>query len=156
MRRESEHRGRAGGQAILGHLLQIVMIKLERQLRQQPGDDESSRKNYIAALQNFLIDLEENYHHCHEVSIYADRVGVTPRQLSHIANKHLGMTAKQIINDRLMLESKRYLQFTNYSVKEISFMLGFEDPSYFSKVFNRFTGTTPQEFRLRRSGRSTS
>jgi len=152
MTREATNGAAAGRQAILGHLLQIVMIKLERRLRLQSSNKRRPAKNNAVLFQEFLVDLEENYHLSHEVSQYAARLGVTPRQLSQITRRHVGLTAKQIINDRLTLEAKRYLQFTGYSVKEITFMLGFEDPSYFTKVFKRLAGTAPHNFRRRRRG----
>ena len=56
-------------------------------------------------------------------------------------------TPLQIINDRIVLEAKRQLQHTSLNIKEISYNLGFEDPSYFVKFFKRQTGYLPSDFR---------
>ena len=52
-----------------------------------------------------------------------------------------------MVHDRLVLEAKRQLAFSNRNVKEICYELGFEDPAYFSRFFRNHTGTSPHEFR---------
>lgn len=59
-------------------------------------------------------------------------------------------TPLQIINDRIVLEAKRQLQHTSLNITEISYNLGFEDPSYFVKFFKRLAGSMPSEFRKRK------
>ncbi len=54
----------------------------------------------------------------------------------------------KIINDRIILEAKRQLCYTDLNIKEIAFRLGFDDPSYFVKLFKRQTGILPAEFRV--------
>ena len=56
-------------------------------------------------------------------------------------------TPLKLINERIILEAKRYLLYSSLKVKEISYLLGFEDPSYFVKFFKRNTGSLPIEFR---------
>ena len=51
--------------------------------------------------------------------------------------------------ERLILEAKRMLQFTQRPTKEIAYDLGFQDPSYFSKVFKRLARCSPLEYRRR-------
>ena len=51
------------------------------------------------------------------------------------------------INDRVILEAKRLLRFTNLMVKEIAYRMGYDDPSYFVKFFKRQTGYLPSDFR---------
>jgi len=53
----------------------------------------------------------------------------------------------QIIKDRLILEAKRQLKFSNKTVKEIAFELGFDDPAYFSRLFSKGTGSSPAKYR---------
>ncbi|WP_459640649.1 helix-turn-helix domain-containing protein [Flavobacterium sp. CGRL2] len=59
----------------------------------------------------------------------------------------LGKTPKEIIDDRVMLEAKRLLAHTNENVKEISYELGFEEPTNFIKYFRKHSNSTPVEFR---------
>jgi len=72
---------------------------------------------------------------------------VTPRQLSEIGKRFLGRTAKRMIEERLVLEAKRLLRFTDRPVKRVAYDLGYDDPSHFSKVFKRLTDQAPQDFK---------
>ena len=72
---------------------------------------------------------------------------MTERQLSDIVRRFSGKTAKRFILERLILEAKRYLEHTHTSIKEMAYMLGFHDPSYFSKVFTQIEGQRPSSYR---------
>nr|WP_295928292.1 helix-turn-helix domain-containing protein [uncultured Dyadobacter sp.] len=52
-----------------------------------------------------------------------------------------------IIKDRILLEAKRLLCYTNLSVKEVAYQLGYEDPAYFNRMFTGKTGDTPHNFK---------
>jgi AraC family 4-hydroxyphenylacetate 3-monooxygenase operon regulatory protein len=54
--------------------------------------------------------------------------------------------------ERLMQEAKRLLLFTGSSANEICYQLGFKDPAYFSRFFQRYAQLTPGEYRQRQSG----
>lgn len=81
------------------------------------------------------------------VSFYASKLHVSANYLNILCKKHLKISATQLIQQRIILESKRYLKATTLSVKEIAFDLGFVDHSYFSNFFKNQTGTTPTNFR---------
>ena len=59
------------------------------------------------------------------------------------------ITPLQMIDNRIILESKRMLKYTGLRVTEIAYQLGFNDPSYFVKFFKKQTGCLPLEFRGR-------
>jgi len=138
----------SGSQAVIGHLLHILLLKLEDALR---SSDLPSRQ--VDAIDNglyssFLRQLEESYKVHHEVVFYANALNVTPRQLSDHCKQQTGKLPKYVVEERLILEAKRYLAFSHQSVKSIAFDLGYDDPSYFSKVFKRHTGYSPKDFRF--------
>ena len=54
--------------------------------------------------------------------------------------------------ERLMQETKRLLLFTGSTANEICYQLGFKDPAYFSRFFQRNAQMTPGEYRLRQTG----
>ena len=62
------------------------------------------------------------------------------------------MTAGHLIRQRVLTEAKRALVFTGQPIHEVSYDLGFTDPSHFARFFRKQTGTTPQEFREGRGG----
>lgn len=81
------------------------------------------------------------------VSYLAEKVNLSPNYLSDLLKKETGMNAQDHIHYHMIEEAKRILLTTNQSVSEIAYSLGFEYPQYFSKLFKRKTGNTPQEFR---------
>lgn len=91
--------------------------------------------------------LEEHFLTTREVSAYAEQMNLTPNYLNHICKKVLGKTASQLLHERQVIEAQRLLTHTTQSIKEIGFLLGFDDPSYFVRFFKKQTGSTPADFR---------
>ena len=60
-----------------------------------------------------------------------------------------GQPASRSVEARLVREARRQLAYTNLSISQIAYALGFIDPAYFSRVFSRATGLSPREFRSR-------
>lgn len=91
--------------------------------------------------------IEQKFKTEHAVSFYAENLGVSPRKLGDVVKLYTGKYVSDVIDDRLIAEAKRLLLFSNLTVKEIAFDLGFEEHSYFTKVFRKLTGNTPSEFK---------
>lgn len=83
----------------------------------------------------------------HEVSDYAKLLHVTPKYLNECVKDVLGYTAKGIIAEQLLMQSRNKLKFSNYTIKEISYQLGFSSPEYFSYFFKNHTGISPSALR---------
>ncbi len=81
------------------------------------------------------------------VSFYASKLHISANYLNILCKKYLKISATQLIQQRIILESKRHLKATALSVKEIAFELGFVDHAYFSNFFKTQTGITPTNFR---------
>ncbi len=145
MLREQEN-DQFGNQMVVRHLLGILLIRLER-TRQITVPQMKALSTHAETYQSFLTLLEQDFSENPTVRYYADRLHVTPRQLSDTAVRFSGKTAKQLIQQRRILEAKRFLQHTNASVKEISYSLGFRDPSYFSKAFKQVVGVSPHAYK---------
>jgi AraC-like DNA-binding protein len=127
--------------------LSFVHIVLEAASRlyheQQIGPD----RYLYDRLRQFEELVEQQFLSVREVSAYADQMNLTPNYLNHICRKLIGKTASQLWQERLLIEAKRLLTHTTESVKEIAFLLGFSDPSYFVRFFKKHTAQTPAEFR---------
>lgn len=145
---EYQHAESSGADAVLRPLLQALLIKIE-QLLCDNMDAHNTTVCSDSLLSQFLIELEKHYSKHHDVEFYARTLATTPRQLSAAVKHYQGKTAKRLIEERLILEAKRRLRFTDLTIKEIANQLGFPDPSYFSKVFRRHTLTAPLEFKTR-------
>ncbi len=98
-------------------------------------------------------ELREMHFRDHwKVSDYAKVLRVSPTHLTRALRAATGLPATQLIQQRLIQEARRYMVFTNLPISTISYMLGFEDPAYFSRVFAAVTGASPRLFRARLNG----
>ncbi len=91
--------------------------------------------------------LEQQFLTVREVRDYASQMSISPNYLNHICRQIIGKTASQLWQERLLIEAQRLLTHTSQSIKEISFQLGFNDPSYCVRFFRKMTRQTPAEFR---------
>ena len=80
---------------------------------------------------------------------YARALSLTPTHLNRITRAQTGLSAARFIEARQMQEARRLLAYTRLSVAEIGYALGFDDPTYFSRVFRRQSGETPTRWRKR-------
>jgi AraC family transcriptional activator of pobA len=141
-----------GRQSLLQYFLFILLIKLERRSRDLSiritDELNSDKKKYL----EFLHLLEEQYFNNHNFASYASQLSIHSRKLADIIKVYSGKAAKQLILERTLLEAKRMLTYTDQSLKEITFDLGYEDPAYFSRIFKNYTGSTPLEYKKRKMG----
>lgn len=93
--------------------------------------------------------VEKNFKAMHKVQEYADIMKITPIYLNKVVGKMSGMNPSDHILNRLILEVKRMLIYTQLSNKEIAHLMHYEDPSYFSRIFKKKTGYSPSEFRIK-------
>ncbi|MDQ1805095.1 AraC family transcriptional regulator [Chryseobacterium sp. CKR4-1] len=105
----------------------------------------TNRRNPI--ILNFIELIEVNYAESKAVAFYAERLPVTPNYLNILTKNALGITAKELIDARIILEAKRLLKGSDQTVKEIAFNLGFYSISSFSSFFKGKTGLYPTKFR---------
>jgi len=78
---------------------------------------------------------------------YAGALSITSSYLNEVVKNITGFSATYWIQYEIILEAKRLLSYTDLTVKEISFRLGYEDPAYFSRLFHKITKETPLSFR---------
>jgi AraC family transcriptional activator of pobA len=125
--------------------LNIMLIHSNRMFRTaQDGAAVSGRHTIV---QRFRQLLDTHFADKQQVQDYARLLGVTSNYLNDTIKSATGITASQHIHNRLLLEAKRLLFNTGFSIKEIAFSLGFQDPTYFGRFFRNLAGTTPGDFR---------
>lgn len=78
----------------------------------------------------------------------ADVACVTKPYLIRLFNKHFGISPLRYINQKKIERAQLLLLTENLSVKDIAYTIGFNDDSYFIRLFKKLTGTTPQEYRM--------
>jgi len=81
------------------------------------------------------------------VSYMADALSVSPRYLTDLLKQETGKTALELIHLFLISEAKNLLTEDELNISEISRLLGFENTTYFSRLFKKEVGSTPNEFR---------
>ncbi|MDR3711201.1 MAG: AraC family transcriptional regulator [Puia sp.] len=97
---------------------------------------------YIA----FKLAVEANLTEQHDVHSIAEQLTMTTSSLYGIVKEFSGVSPKEWITNRLMLEAQRKLQYSTLSVKELAYELGFSDPDYFSRLFKKNTGKSISAF----------
>lgn len=91
--------------------------------------------------------ISQNYSKQITLSDVAEYVHLNPTYLSTTFKKTSGYSFKYYLNSVRIEESKRLLSNTDYSILDIAIACGFQDQSYFTKTFKKFTGLTPGQFR---------
>ncbi|MFP3593095.1 helix-turn-helix domain-containing protein [Chryseobacterium sp. SIMBA_038] len=124
--------------------LKILMIKLANLAPSfHEGIDDFDNQIY----RKFLELVSTEYHQMHDVLYYAEKLLMTPRKLSDISKKKSGKGAKEIIARQIIAESKRLLQFSAKTIKEIAYELSFSTPEQFSHFFKKYTDISPLDYR---------
>jgi AraC-like DNA-binding protein len=125
-------------------LLTLMLVKLSRLY-------ENSKKDKISPDTQHIIDLEalinKQYKNNRSVVAYASQLYMTPQHLNRITKKTIGKSVSELINEKLIIEIKRYLVYTDMSSEEIAHFFNFYDNSYFTKTFKKIVGETPKTFR---------
>src|SRR5690606_3783419 len=130
---------------ILRNLLNAFIISAARLM------DTPLAVMQMDAMQNRLVQQFKQHVDIHfrkitRVASYAEMLAVTPGHLNDVIKATTGKTAKQIIDEKRILEAKRLLFWGDYNLKEIASLLNFENDSYFNRFFKRHAGPTPALF----------
>ncbi|MEQ4659699.1 4-hydroxyphenylacetate catabolism regulatory protein HpaA [Providencia manganoxydans] len=145
MARESSN-SYAGRDQVLSSLAQALFTFL---LRSIPLDDHpvSGVRGEHQLFQRFNQLIDAHYHEHLSIPEYADKLGVTESRLKDMCRRFANRPPKRLIFDRLLREAKRMLLFCDSPVSEIAYQLGFKDPAYFARFFNRLVGDSPSQWR---------
>lgn len=124
--------------------LKIIMIKIANINAALTDAYDSYEKQLY---RGFIALVGKQYHTTHEVADFARQLNIPARKLADICKQCSGKGAKEIINEQIIAEAKRFLQFSSKPVKEIAFELNFSTPDQFSHFFKRSAGVSPHRFR---------
>ena len=136
------------------HLLTVVLLWTERWYdamrteRRDPDDAE------VQLQRRFARALERDFARHHDAAHYAEELRVPPAALSKALTHTTGRPTKELITDRVMLEAARLLRYTDLTIGEVAFRVGFDDQLYFSRAFKRHHGEPPVAYRARSRGKS--
>lgn len=94
----------------------------------------------------FKLAVETHLTEQPSVNAIAEKLALTTNSLYRIVKEYSGVSPKDFFTNRLIIEAQRKLQYSNLSVKELAYELGFNDPDYFSRFFKKCTGKSVSEF----------
>lgn len=106
----------------------------------------SASLSYFKHYQDFENLVEQNFASQKSIAYYASLLEITPKHLNRIVQTVVQKTATDVITERVVLEAKRMLIYLDDSLVEIAFRLGYEEYSYFVRVFRKSSGMTPTQF----------
>ncbi|MFZ4401216.1 MAG: AraC family transcriptional regulator [Bacteroidales bacterium] len=131
----------------IGAYLKLFLIECNGHCSLHTNTNTQSVEVGKTLVKNFKDIVEKQFTKWHQVKDYADTLNITPNYLNEVIKSSISISAKDFIQNRLILEARRMAVFTEKSSKEIGYDLGFEDPSHFSKFFKIQSGQSIQEFK---------
>ncbi len=136
----------AGREQSLAFLAQSLFTFL---LRSIPLEDHHSGgvRGELKLFQRFNQLVDQHFHQHLAVPDYAKKLRITESRLKDMCRRFANRPPKRLIFDRQLREAKRLLLFSDSPVFEIAYQLGFKDPAYFARFFNRLVGCSPSGWR---------
>jgi len=126
--------------------LLFVLLKQIQNLFSEKVIDQSS-KHQIVIFKQFKNLVEQNFNKHLALTDYANQLNITAHHLNSIIKFLCNKTTSDIIKERILVEAKQLLQFSDETISQITYKLGFEDSSYFARYFKKYTSNSPLEFR---------
>jgi len=142
---EESNAKRIGYRSATAALLRLLFVEIRRCLAAQSASN--SFRKYSSLTARFLRKLNARPYQLTTASEIAKLLGVSRSWLNQLVRQETARNLTDHLQGRLILESKRLLAHSDLNVSEIAYELGFEDPSYFTRLFRQVEGLSPREFR---------
>ena len=107
---------------------------------------EKESESVVAKARNYI---DENYNKDISLDEVSRMVDISPYYFSKLFKQEQGEGFVEYLTRIRMTNARQLLKNQKYSIKEICSMCGYSDPNYFSRIFKRYEGVTPSEFRER-------
>ncbi len=141
MFRESNLQGELFDTSLKGYLTSFLV----EIIRQTKTTKQTAAKTHL--VDKFRDLVEENFKSEHRVEFYANELKISAKTFTMQLSRLLGKSPRDVIQERLLLEAKRFLAYSDLSISEIGYELGFDDANYFSRFFRIHEKRTPAHFR---------
>ena len=133
------------GEMLRSLLKRLLIISTRMTKNRLPQPNISSAG--LTVIREFNVLVEKHFREFHQVQDYANLLFKSPKTLSNLFPKYGDKTPLMIINERIILEAKRLLIYSDKSTAQIANELGYNDSSNFSKFFKKHGGLSPNAFR---------
>lgn len=138
--------------AIMALYLRILVIVLRLRVAHQALAGPAPLDRDQDLLVRYRALIERHFRKQRAPAFYADALAVTVARLNAACKARAGRTASAVLHERILLEAKRILLYTDHTVARVAHMTGFEDPAYFSRFFAQRTGRSPASWRKLQAG----
>lgn len=125
------------------HQLFIILYRISKLKEAISAKHENATLKYFRQFQKNIKAAEYDK----SIPIFAQDLGITPVHLNRVCQAVVGKSALELVQEHLIQEAQKYLRYTSYSISEIAYLLKFEYPNYFAKLFKKHTGLSPIKFR---------
>ncbi|KQS36216.1 hypothetical protein ASG14_12365 [Pedobacter sp. Leaf194] len=139
----------SGGKRLDIDMIKVLMIQLFIHIGRLTAETEKNVSECYKNIQikKFLNLIETNLLDLKLPKEYARMLNMTTNHLNSLCNEVLGKSTGEVIRERIVMEAKRLMINYDLSISEIAYRLNFNDNSYFSKFFKKYTEMTPEAFR---------
>ncbi len=146
---------------ILSSLMMVFLLRLKEQFWQD-YDPQTEGNQTSAIVTIFKQNLESHFRqlilgeadHLFQVQDFANLQGLHPNYFSTVIKRKTGKTVNTWLTEKSIAEAQALLVQSSQSIKEIAYLLGFQEPTHFSRFFKKHTGLTPGAFRRAKQSHS--
>ena len=140
-----------GYSEVCRHFALGIYFLLQRKFLERAANPKQiKREQLVSKILNYL-----NEHYAENLSLekISEKFFISKSNLSHYFKRETGLSPIQYMMQRRIGEAQSLLVETSLPIQEIEFQLGFNDSAHFSKMFKKYVGVTPKEYRKHFSGR---
>lgn len=127
-------------------LMDMLYIELTRAYIDKKPSSLNTPGMYLDRLKQLEQLIDQNFMHYKSASDYAEMMHMSTKHLNRITQSVLAKTTTDLITERILLEAQRMLSHSKTTVAEVADYLGYEDHSYFSRLFKKKLYVSPSEF----------
>ncbi|MGE4481972.1 helix-turn-helix domain-containing protein [Acidocella sp.] len=137
----------AGHRTAVDAALLRVLLAAIRARAVASGKAAPASSPYAALVARLRARIEERFRLREPIPDHAAALGVSVTALRNACARIAGAPPAMLVDERAMLEARRALLYSNLSIAEIGYALGFADPGHFSRFFTHYEGRSPRAFR---------
>ena len=143
---------RYGYEDYIASLFNDILLLVDRQQHEQ----KKATGNVQEQIERAAAYFNENYNTKISIDDYAESLHISTNWFIHNFKQYAGMSPAQYILSLRMVNAQSLLERTTYNIKEISEIVGYENPLYFSRVFKKEIGKSPVQYRKERTTEETA
>jgi len=136
------------GEMLRSLLKRLLIISTRKAASKLPQPSITNAQMNVIREYNILV--EKHFREFHQVQDYAKMLFKSPKTLSNLFPKYSDNSPIQVINNRILLEARRLLLYSDKTTDEIAMELGYKDSGHFSKFFKKHEGSSPSIFKKKK------